>query len=94
VSSRGSGLVGQAKSVVADQTDANTSFRSVCGDNDHDVHHILEKPNMISHADLYNIANSLGALAMITVVAYHVVAVNARHLASKNANGIAGSTSH
>ncbi|KAL6306987.1 hypothetical protein BKA93DRAFT_823807 [Sparassis latifolia] len=35
---------------------------------------------MISHNDLYNLANTLGALAMVTVVAYHVVAVNARHL--------------
>ncbi|KAI6145284.1 hypothetical protein BKA82DRAFT_2356296 [Pisolithus tinctorius] len=33
---------------------------------------------MISHQTLYNLANSLGALAMITVVAYHFVAVNAR----------------
>lgn len=35
---------------------------------------------MISHATLYNIANSLGALAMITVVLYHFLAVNARHV--------------
>ncbi|KAF8415066.1 hypothetical protein L210DRAFT_558831 [Boletus edulis BED1] len=34
-----------------------------------------------SHQTLYNLANYLGALAMITVVAYHFVAVNARHVA-------------
>ncbi|KAH7882940.1 hypothetical protein F5I97DRAFT_1930555 [Phlebopus sp. FC_14] len=37
------------------------------------------------HQTLYNLANYLGALAMITVVAYHFVAVNARYLA-KNGN--------
>lgn len=36
---------------------------------------------MISHVTLYNLANTLGALAMITVVLYHVVAVNAKHIA-------------
>ena len=35
---------------------------------------------MISNNTLYNLANSLGALAMLTVVAYHFVAVNARYL--------------
>ena len=35
---------------------------------------------MISHTTLYNLANGLGALAMLTVVAYHFVAVNARYL--------------
>lgn len=35
---------------------------------------------MISHQTLFALANSLGILAMITIVAYHVVAVNARHL--------------
>lgn len=35
---------------------------------------------MISHSTLYNLANSLGALAMIVVVAYHFVAVSAREL--------------
>lgn len=35
---------------------------------------------MISNATLYNLANGLGALAMLTVVAYHFVAVNARYL--------------
>ncbi|EGO01035.1 hypothetical protein SERLA73DRAFT_179074 [Serpula lacrymans var. lacrymans S7.3] len=35
----------------------------------------------MSHQTLYNLANYLGALAMVTVVAYHFVAVNARHLA-------------
>jgi hypothetical protein len=41
---------------------------------------------MISHVTLYNLANSLGALAMVTIVLYHVVAVNAKHVA-KNVNG-------
>ncbi|KAI6015002.1 hypothetical protein F5J12DRAFT_513407 [Pisolithus orientalis] len=51
-------------------------------------HHSLPSiPAMISHQTLYNLANSLGALAMITVVAYHFVAVNARYI---SANGQAG----
>lgn len=41
---------------------------------------------MISHGTLYNLANGLGALAMLTVVAYHFVAVNARYI-TKEANG-------
>ncbi|KAH9925142.1 uncharacterized protein B0H18DRAFT_1010050 [Fomitopsis serialis] len=39
---------------------------------------------MISHSELYNLANSLGCLAMLTVVAYHFVSVNARHLSAKS----------
>lgn len=35
---------------------------------------------MISHQTLYTLANSLGILAMFTVVGYHIVAVNARYL--------------
>ena len=35
---------------------------------------------------LYNLANYLGALAMITVVAYHFVTVNARYV-SQNGHG-------
>ena len=35
---------------------------------------------MISHQTLYSLANSLGVLAMLTVVGYHFVAVNARYL--------------
>ncbi len=35
---------------------------------------------MISHQTLYNLANSLGILAMVTVVGYHILAVNARYL--------------
>lgn len=34
----------------------------------------------MTHATLYALANSLGILAMLTVVGYHIVAVNARHL--------------
>lgn len=34
----------------------------------------------MSHETLYNLANSLGLLAMITVVGYHVVAVNAAYV--------------
>ena len=36
---------------------------------------------MISHQTLYNLANTLGIFAMITVVGYHIVAVNARYIA-------------
>lgn len=43
----------------------------------------------MTHATLYSLANSLGILAMLTVVGYHFVAVNARHLAK---NGEAKST--
>jgi len=35
---------------------------------------------MISHSTLYTLANSLGVLAMLTVVGYHFVAVNAKYL--------------
>lgn len=41
---------------------------------------------MISNDTLYNLANGLGALAMLTVVAYHFVAVNARYLEQDHAN--------
>ena len=39
---------------------------------------------MITHDTLYTLANSLGCLAMLSVVAYHFIAVNKKHL-SKNA---------
>lgn len=39
----------------------------------------------MSHNTLYGLANSLGVFAMLTVVAYHFVSVNARYLA-KEAN--------
>ena len=39
---------------------------------------------MISHNTLYNLANGLGILAMLTVIAYHFVAVNAKHLGQGN----------
>ncbi len=35
---------------------------------------------MISHATLLTLANSLGLMAMVTVIGYHFVAVNAKHL--------------
>lgn len=35
---------------------------------------------MISHDTLYSLANTLGVLSMVAVVAYHFIAVNARHL--------------
>jgi hypothetical protein len=35
---------------------------------------------MITHDTLYTLANSLGALAMCTVVVYHFVAVNAKYV--------------
>lgn len=40
---------------------------------------------MISHNTLYNLANGLGALAMVTVVVYHFVAINARYLLKESA---------
>lgn len=40
---------------------------------------------MISHNTLYTLANSLGALAMLTIVLYHFVAVNSRTLAKNSA---------
>lgn len=39
---------------------------------------------MITHDTLYTLANSLGALAMITIVAYHFVAVNSQLLTEDN----------
>ena len=41
---------------------------------------------MISNNTLYNLTNTLGALAMLTVVVYHFVAINSRYL-SKEAAG-------
>lgn len=38
---------------------------------------------MISHATLYSLANSLGVLAMVTVVGYHFVAINAKYLSKE-----------
>jgi hypothetical protein len=40
---------------------------------------------MISHLTLYYLANALGMLAMITVLGYHVVVVNARYLGHQKA---------
>lgn len=39
---------------------------------------------MISHNTLLTLANSLGLMAMVVVIGYHFVAVNARNL-SKDA---------
>jgi len=39
---------------------------------------------MITHQTLLMLANSLGILAMLTVVGYHVVAVNARYVEQRN----------
>jgi hypothetical protein len=36
---------------------------------------------MISHVTLYNLANGLGSAAMLVVVLYHIVAVNAKYVA-------------
>ena len=41
---------------------------------------------MITHQTLYNLANSLGIFAMLTVVGYHIVAVNARYIAKNQEN--------
>lgn len=37
---------------------------------------------MISHETLYTLTNYLGVAAMITVVGYHFLAVNARYLST------------
>ncbi|KAH9936694.1 hypothetical protein B0H21DRAFT_307010 [Amylocystis lapponica] len=66
----------------------------VGGDDDGKVNPTQTQLTMIDHNDLYNIANSLGALAMLTVVAYHFVAVNARHLASQTGENFAGPAAH
>ena len=39
-----------------------------------------DSPHMISPTTLYYLANMLGILAMITVLGYHAVVVNARYL--------------
>jgi hypothetical protein len=36
----------------------------------------------MNHQSLYNLANALGLLAMITVVGYHFIAVNAKTLSA------------
>lgn len=41
----------------------------------------------MTHDTLYALANGLGALAMVTVVAYHFVAVNSQLLSKNNSNG-------
>ena len=40
---------------------------------------------MITHETLYSLANTLGALAMCTVVIYHFIAVNAKYVTSSPA---------
>lgn len=40
---------------------------------------------MISHHTLYFLTNTLGVLAMLTVVGYHVVVVHARYLGQQKA---------
>ena len=37
---------------------------------------------MITHEQLYSLANSLGWLAMVTVVGYHFVAVNGEEMST------------
>lgn len=34
----------------------------------------------MSHDTLYNLANGLGLMAVVTIVCYHFVAVNARYI--------------
>jgi hypothetical protein len=48
----------------------------------------LSTHSMISHDTLYTLANSLGVLAMVTAVGYHVIAVNERHLGGKVAETV------
>jgi hypothetical protein len=40
---------------------------------------------MITHDTLYSLANTLGVLAMVTVVAYHFIAVNAKYVTRSSA---------
>ncbi|KAI0252783.1 hypothetical protein BJV78DRAFT_1198957 [Lactifluus subvellereus] len=40
---------------------------------------------MITHDTLYSLANTLGVLAMITVVVYHFIAVNAKYVTHSSA---------
>lgn len=63
-----------------------TVGRSQCLNHDWLDHAHSFASKMMSHQTLYNLANYLGALAMITVVAYHFVAVNARYLAKNGAS--------
>ena len=44
---------------------------------------------MITHQTLYSLANSLGLCAVVVVLAYHFVAVNARHLQQNHNAGAA-----
>ncbi|KAH0831183.1 hypothetical protein J3R83DRAFT_13760, partial [Lanmaoa asiatica] len=48
------------------------------------IHVSLVHSRIQSQQTLYNLANYLGALAMITVLAYHFVAVNVRHIAGNS----------
>ena len=38
------------------------------------------KQKMITHEQLYSLANTLGWLAMLTIVGYHVIAVNGKQM--------------
>jgi len=40
---------------------------------------------MMTHDTLYALANTLGALAMCTIVIYHFIAVNAKYVTSRTA---------
>lgn len=64
------------------QSSLHNQKYALSGSNDTLAHRLYTRSRrMISHQTLYNLANYLGALAMITVVAYHFVAVNVRHIA-------------
>jgi len=41
---------------------------------------------MIGHDALYSLANALGVLAMVTILGYHFVAVNSRHVGATQTN--------
>jgi hypothetical protein len=43
---------------------------------------------MITHDTLYSLANTLGALAMCTIVVYHFIAVNAKYVTRSSAAAI------
>lgn len=83
----------QTKTLLAVDHDVWSVPSSVC---DASWYHIAYRfadgqVKMITHNTLYNLANSLGMLAMFTVVLYHFVAVNARHLQART-NNVAGSS--
>lgn len=50
---------------------------------------LCESFRMISNQTLYTLANTLGVCAMLSVIAYHFLAVNAKYL-GRQENGAVG----